>query len=299
MSVLHSVGQRIYSQPSSLHPPSLVRHRTPAQSRQGARLRRSAVVHVCAQQKTLIVSGTGNSEGIGRAAVRVFLEAGWKAVGLDVKDPEGEEDDEVLQAHKDSYKLLKADMTDSDQISDAVAQALDFFGEKRVNCLVNNAGIASPAMPKEKKERKGAFEAYIQTNLTGAFLLSEECTPYFAKGDSSIIHVSSIHAEFADPDTHGYTCAKAGMRGLSRCQAVTLDKRTRVNVIFPGYIDTPGASEEVTKEMRDWHLTGRVGSNKDIAEACLFLGDEQRSGFITGAELMIDGGVSAKLFYPQ
>lgn len=92
--------------------------------------------------------------------------------------------------------------------------------------------------------------------------------------------------------------AKSGMRGLARCQAVTLDKHARVNTVLPGWIDTPGSSAEITQDKHDWHLVGRAGSNVDIAQAILFFADEERSGFITGQELMVDGGVSSKLVYP-
>lgn len=86
---------------------------------------------------------------------------------MDVSDPEGEQDDDILQQHQGQYTLLKADLSQADQVARAVSEALDFFGNGHINSLVNNAGIAIPSMPEKKEERKDAFDKFISTNLTG------------------------------------------------------------------------------------------------------------------------------------
>lgn len=95
-----------------------------------------------------------------------------------MNDPEGEHEDEILQQHKGNYTLLKADLTSEEQVAQAVSDALEFFGDKSVNCLINNAGIAIPTMPEKKEERRGAFDKFISTNLTGES--SQPCVACYA-----------------------------------------------------------------------------------------------------------------------
>ncbi|KAK9821047.1 hypothetical protein WJX74_005667 [Apatococcus lobatus] len=263
-----------------------------------SRTSKGLVTCLANNSKTAVVSGTGTFDGIGRACVREFLKQGYKVVGLDVNDPEDEQKDQVLQQHQGSYQLLKADLSKEGDVKDAISTATDFFG-KQVNCIVNNAGLAIPVMAEDPSERIASYRKFLAVNLEGAFILAEACIPFMPAGHSSIINISSIRGKLAEPNTEGYTSSKAGMLGLTRAQAVSLDKKVRVNCVMPGWIDTPGSSAEITQDKHDWHLVGRAGDPRDIAHAVIFLADDEKAGFISGQELMVDGGVSAKLVYPE
>lgn len=137
---------------------------------------------------------------------------------------------------------------------------------------------------------------YIDVNLTGAFLVSHLTLPYMVE-NSSIIHISSTRAKQSEPFCEGYAASKAGLLGLTHSQAASLSqRRIRVNCVLPGFIDT--GNYPITEEDKNWHYVGRVGIPNDISQMCLFLCDSSRSGFITGQEFIVDGGVSTKMVYP-
>lgn len=137
---------------------------------------------------------------------------------------------------------------------------------------------------------------YININLTGAFILSTLTIPYMVE-NSSIIHISSTRAIQSEPFCEGYAASKAGLIGLTHAQAASLSqKRIRVNCVLPGFIDT--GHYPITDQDNNWHFVGRVGKPSDISEICLFLCDSSKSGFITGQEFIVDGGVTKKMVYP-
>ncbi|KAK9867558.1 hypothetical protein WJX84_010858 [Apatococcus fuscideae] len=195
-------------------------------------------------------------------------------------------------------KTAIADISDENSVKAAIQEGSAFLN-KSINCLVNNAGIAQPFLEGTQLQRIQSWQNFISTNLSGAFMMSEACLPFMPHGDASIVHISSVRAHFAEPNSEGYGSAKAGLIGLTRAQAVSLAKHVRVNTVLPGWIDTSGGSMEVTDEDKEWHPVGRIGRPEDIAEAVLFLADSSKAGFITGQELSICGGVTAKLVYPE
>ncbi|KAK9821009.1 hypothetical protein WJX74_000516 [Apatococcus lobatus] len=253
---------------------------------------------VLCEMKTAVVSGTGTRHGLGRGILHAFLQEGWRCVGIDISQHQEEQTDPVLQAHQQQYKFIQADISDEKQVQTAIQEASSFL-QRSINCLVNNAGIAQPYLEGNHSQRIQSWQNYIATNLSGAFLMSEACLPFMPHGDASIVHISSVRAHFSEPNSEGYGSAKAGLIGLTRAQAVSLAQHARVNAILPGWIDTSGGSMELTKQDTDWHPVGRIGAPKDIAQAVLFLADSSKAGFITGQELTIDGGVTAKLVYPE
>lgn len=126
--------------------------------------------------------------------------------------------------------------------------------------------------------------------------MTELVFPYLVQG-SSIIHISSTRAHQSEPFCEGYAASKAGLLGLTHSQAVSFaSNRIRVNCILPGWIDTK--NYPVSDGDKQWHCVGRVGIPSDISELALFLCDSNRSGFITGQEFIVDGGVSKKMVYP-
>lgn len=113
----------------------------------------------------------------------------------------------------------------------------------------------------------------------------------------SIINISSSRSLQSEPGTEAYASSKAGLLGLTHALAATHAGRLRVNAVLPGWIDTSGG-DELTAQDHEWHWAGRVGVPEDVAELCAFLADGTKSGFITGQQLVVDGGVTKKMVYP-
>ena len=126
--------------------------------------------------------------------------------------------------------------------------------------------------------------------------MCEALIPHMAPG-ASIINISSTRALMSEPNTEAYGSSKAGLLGLTHALSQSLAGRVRVNAILPGWIDTTGG-KDLRPEDHEWHAAGRVGTPEDVAEMCVFLASP-KSGFITGQEFVLDGGVTKKMIYPE
>lgn len=263
--------------------------------------------------RNIIVSG--GAQGIGRALSRYFLEAGNKVYILDIKEDELKYCTEVhLGKYHKEGKVGSAicNLRDVDDIRQTVKKAADFF-DGRIDVLVNNGGIASPQWSDGKTmEDTSTFpewQAYIETNLTAPFAMSQACIPYMKsrKADSEtgaqkmegagpcIIHIGSFRAHQSDPNQEGYASSKAGQLGLMHSMAISLGPMgIRVNLIAPGRIkvaheckegDEKGTTfeEQVTEKDVGDHPTNRAGRPKDIADAALYL---IYAGFVTGVSVL-------------
>ncbi|HEY5842919.1 MAG TPA: SDR family oxidoreductase, partial [Mycobacterium sp.] len=179
----------------------------------------------------------------------------------------------------------------------ATAQAaVERFG--RIDVLVNNAGVgpAGAAL----REDPSVFRSTIDINLTGAYLMSRACAPHMPSG-SAIVNVSSVLGLVASrfPQA-GYSASKAGLIGLTRdlAQQWTARRGIRVNALCPGYFDsdiTAGEGAEKLRDMVEAHsIIRRFATRDEIASALLFLA-APASSYMTGASLVVDGGLSAML----
>ena len=158
------------------------------------------------------------------------------------------------------------------------------------------AAIADPFLP-ASADPVAHWHALLATNLSAPYLLTHALhAASLLAPAASIVHVSSTRALQAEPHTEAYSAAKAGLLGLARAQAMSLAP-LHVNAVLPGWIDTSG--EALRPEDHAWHPAGRVGRPADVAEMCLFLADGARSGFVTGQSFVVDGGVTAKMVYPE
>lgn len=157
------------------------------------------------------------------------------------------------------------------------------------------------------------WDEKIAVGLTAPFLLSRLCVPLLKRNTASsaaagcIINVSSTRAYQAEDDHEAYSTVKAGILGLTRSMAVSLGHRynIRVNAILPGWIHVENErkdaerddwSKGLTDQDHEWHPAGRVGKVDDISRTVLYLAE---SSFITGAEMVVDGGVTRKMVYPE
>jgi 3alpha(or 20beta)-hydroxysteroid dehydrogenase len=233
---------------------------------------------------------TGAARGQGRAIAQRLGRAGVKVIAGDVAD----EGLDVLDSELGPGVLTaRLDVRDEDSWSRIVEQGLRHFG--RLDILVNNAGVLRRSSLLE--ETAEVFEDVWRTNCLGAFLgIRAVVPPMRSSGGGAIVNTSSTAGISAWPDHAAYGSSKWAVRGLTRVAALELARHgIRVNALLPGPIDTPmvidptdpGASERLSQTP-----LGRIGRPADVADAVLFL-VSAHSSFITGTELVIDGGQTA------
>jgi NAD(P)-dependent dehydrogenase (short-subunit alcohol dehydrogenase family) len=169
--------------------------------------------------------------------------------------------------------------------------------------LVNNAGIDAngPFLKLSAKD----FDRVIGVNLRGTFLCAQAAARIMVKHKmrGTIVNIASTRAFMSAPDTEAYSASKGGIAALTHAMAISLaQNRIRVNSISPGWIEVAdwqysrrAKTPRHSKADREQHPVGRVGVPDDIAEACLFLAEH--AGFMTGQNIIIDGGMSVKMIY--
>lgn len=232
---------------------------------------------------------TGGAMGMGAAHARAFVAEGAQVVVADVADEKGAALAETLG---DSGHFVHLDVTDAEQWHSAVAETLDRFG--KLNILVNNAGIFTTGSLEEYS--LDAWDKTLAVNLTSAFLgLKAAVSALTDSAPSSVVNISSTAGLQGYPGFHGYSASKWGLRGLTRSAALELaDHTVRVNSVHPGGIATPLL--EAIREIDEGDLEGstlkRLARPEEITSMLIYLASDE-SSFVTGAEFVIDGGVTA------
>ncbi len=239
------------------------------------------------QDKVAIITGGGR--GIGRATAELFAREGAQVYVTDVKAPEPPYEDPAIH-----FSIM--DVASEQGWSDLVDGIVARHGV--VDILVNNAGIGGSQLPLAD-ENIADWDRVIAVNQTGVFLGMRAVLPGMrAKKSGSIINFSSIWGIAAVPGAAAYHATKAAVRHLSKHAAVTYAAdNIRVNSVHPGIIATPMVLEDQAEETSSAVVAatplGRMGQPIELAYGVLFLaGDE--SSFVTGTELVIDGGYLAQ-----
>ena len=230
-----------------------------------------------------VVLVTGGAMGIG-AAIAVRLSAdGWRVVIAD-RDPAG-----MAPA---GGRYVVSDV--GDEVSVAALVRSIAATEQRLDALICNAGfmIRKPIADLSLAE----WSSVLTTNLTSTFLLVREAEILLRAAKGSVVTIASSRARMSEPNTESYSASKGGLVALTHALAISLGPDVRVNCISPGWIATKGP--EPTHEEDAFHPAGRVGRASDIAGLAAFLVGPE-SGFITGAEFVVDGGVTRKMIYPE
>ncbi len=162
----------------------------------------------------------------------------------------------------------------------------------RLDALVNNAGIADPHTgPVEKLELR-EWNRRLGTNLTGAFLMAKHATPHLRRARGAVVNIASTRALQSEPDSEAYAASKGGLVAFSHALAMSLGPEVRVNCVSPGWI----AHQAVGRKDHAQHPVGRVGRDEDIAALVAYLLSDAAS-FITGQNLVVDGGITKKMIY--
>ena len=228
------------------------------------------------QNKIAVI--TGGANGIGRCIAEEFAKAGAKIAVIDKTDTSIPCD-----------LFFCGDIAEEKNLIEFTDKIKDKFGG--VDYLINNACLSKGGILSDYN-----FEDFLYVQKVGVaapYMLTKLLLPYFNPG-ASIVNISSTRAYMSQSDTESYTAAKGGITALTHALAVSLAGRVRVNCISPGWIDTTNGS--FPKEDKVQHPAGRIGKPDDIAKTVLFLCSDA-SGFITGENITVDGGITNLMIY--
>lgn len=227
---------------------------------------------------------SGGARGLGAAYVRTLHAHGASVVVGDLLDAEGAALADELGPR---VRFVHLDVTSEESWAAAVEVAVGLGG---VDVLVNNAGIANAGRIERYGREK--WDAVLAVNLTGTYLGVRAVVPVMkAAGRGSIVNISSVEGMRGDAGLHGYVASKFGVRGLTKSLAVELGADgIRVNSVHPGFVLTP-MTERLDVTLQRIPL-GRPAVPDDVAGAVLFLASDA-SAYVTGTELVIDGGMIA------
>ena len=257
-------------------------------------------------KKVALVVGAGSigpGWGNGRAIAALFAREGATVFGADKDLAAARETQRLIEAEGGKSTVGEVDVTDPDSIAAMVAACMTTYG--RIDILVNNVGGSAigdvVSMPLEVWDRQ------FDTNIRYVFLTCKHVVPIMvAQGGGSIVNLASIAAlAHYGPEVVAYAASKAGLIHFTRVTAVRYARdNVRCNIVVPGLMHTPlvehrlagqqsgGDVEELVRKRNAQPPMGRMGDAWDVAHASLFLASDE-ARYITGAELVVDGGLSA------
>ncbi|MFN3324269.1 MAG: SDR family NAD(P)-dependent oxidoreductase [Bryobacteraceae bacterium] len=244
---------------------------------------------------------TGGALGIGRSACLLLAREGAKVAVTDLRDEEGRKVADEIGRSGGTAVYWRLDVSDEAQVKRVFAEVKQKFG--KLDVLVNNAGIAGVNKPTHEIAVE-EWEALMLVNVTGVFLCTKHAIPHMREaGGGSIINLSSIYGIIGAGDIPPYHASKGAVRLMTKNDAILYAKeKIRVNSIHPGYIWTPlvekllgesGDVEEGRRRLDSLHPIGHVGEPDDIGWGVVYLASDEAK-FLTGSELVIDGGYTAQ-----
>ena len=236
---------------------------------------------------------SGGARGLGAAMARLFAGAGAKVVIGDVLEEEGRKTETEINETGGECLFVRLDVTSEAEWQQAVASTVARFG--KLNVLVNNAGTCRFALVEEITSEQ--WDQDLGINAKGAFLGIKHAIPEMRKaGGGSMINISTIGAlGLADKVTScTYGMSKSAMRSLTKSTAIQYaSEGIRVNSILAANIETRMTADRAQELMKKIPL-GRLGQPEDVAYGALYLASDE-SSFVTGSDLVIDGGVTAEV----
>lgn len=246
---------------------------------------------------------TGGAVGIGRACVERMADEGAHVAVFDVADAAGSALADMIRGHGGSARYWHVDVTDEAAVREAIDAVAGHFGG--IHCLVNNAGISGTTRPTHEVT-EAEWDRVMSVNVKGVFFCTKHVIPHLRRaGGGSVIHLSSIYGLVGAPDVPPYHASKGAVRLMAKTDALLYAADgIRVNSIHPGFIWTPMVEQHLKAsgavdlavardEVGRLHPLGHMGEPDDIAWGAVYLASDE-ARFITGAELVIDGGYTAR-----
>jgi NAD(P)-dependent dehydrogenase (short-subunit alcohol dehydrogenase family) len=251
--------------------------------------------------KNKVVIVTGGAKGIGLSACHLLALEGARVAVTDM-DPAGEDVAAEIRASGGQAWFWPLNTLNETDIARVFAEVAHRFGG--IDALVNNAGIAGVNKPTHELSET-EWDAVMDVNVKGVFFCTKHAIPYLRNaGGGAIINLSSIYGLVGAPDNPPYHASKGAVRLMSKTDAMLYaGDHIRVNSIHPGYIWTPMVEAVASQDpegpdhfkaaLRQLHPLGVLGEPEDIGWAIVYLVSDEAK-FITGTELVIDGGYTAR-----
>ena len=244
---------------------------------------------------------TGAALGIGRAAAIRLAQEGAKVAITDVLDIPGNALATEINKAGGEAAFWHLDVSKEAQVKQVMSEVAAKWG--KIDVLVNNAGISGANKPTDQLTEQ-EWDALMAVNVKGVFFCTKHAIPYLRKaGKGSIINLSSIYGIIGAGDVPPYHASKGAVAEMSRNDAIIYAKeQIRVNSVHPGFIWTPmvenfakatGAEDATREALAALHPLGHIGEADDIAWGIVYLASDE-SKFVTGSELVIDGGYTAR-----
>ena len=243
-----------------------------------------------------VVIVTGGAAGIGREVATQFAINGAKVVIADIDEKLGSQAAEEIGRNGGNVTFIRTDIRKPDEINRLMKMASDTYGG--IHILINNAGKGLFKSPYDVTIEE--WDDMIQTNLRSVFLCSREAAKYMRHNEDggAIVNMASTRALMSEPNSESYAATKGGIVAITHALAASFSEDLiTVNAISPGWIHT-GDDSRLTAADHQQHFSKRVGKPIDIAKACLYLTDKENN-FVTGINLIVDGGMTRKMMYEE
>jgi NAD(P)-dependent dehydrogenase (short-subunit alcohol dehydrogenase family) len=238
---------------------------------------------------------TGGAQGLGKGMVSHFAARGWRVAFVDIDSRAVEETSHEIS----DVEGFSGDVTEPGLAERVIGECQQRFG--RVDALINNAGVSRFVPIDEMAVEQ--FRRVLEINLVAYWVWTKAAVSALRESRGAIVNIASTRALQSEPHGEAYAASKGGVVALTHALAISLGPEVRVNAISPGWIETgpwQHSSRRRPAEHSDadrlQHPVGRVGSVEDIAQLAEFLCGEQ-SGFITGQNYVVDGGMTRKMIY--
>ncbi|MFT4414032.1 glucose 1-dehydrogenase [Fredinandcohnia humi] len=243
-----------------------------------------------------VVIVTGGANGIGKGIALAYAEKGAKIVVADVDSKTGNEVIKDLHQQSCEAIFIETDVRREDDIKHLMNKTIQTYD--KIDILINNAGIGLFKSPFDVTIEE--WDNVIHTNLRSVFLCSREAAKYMRKNEhgGSIVNIASTRAIMSEPNSEAYAATKGGIVAITHALAASFaNELITVNAISPGWIET-GDYDHLRDIDHEQHFSKRVGKPSDIGNACLYLTDKNNN-FVTGINLVVDGGMTKKMMYEE
>lgn len=239
------------------------------------------------EKKVVLV--TGGANGIGKGIAN-YLSKNMLVIAIDIDENAGFQ----LVSENPLIRFRLLDVTNEQQIVSLIDEITSQHG--RLDAVINNAAIANPYNAPLHELDINDWNKALTVNLTAPMLMAKHTSLLLKDTNGCIINIASTRALQSESNTEAYSATKGGVVALTHSLATSLSPDVRVNCISPGWIHT--SKEQLSETDHTQHLAGRVGNVTDIASMVAFLISDE-AGFITGQNIVIDGGMTKKMVYSE
>ncbi|PSU34680.1 SDR family oxidoreductase [Photobacterium lutimaris] len=239
------------------------------------------------EKKVVLV--TGGANGIGKGIAN-YLSKNMLVIAIDIDENAGFQ----LVSENPLIRFKQIDVTNEQQIITLIDEITSQHG--RLDAVVNNAAIANPYNAPLHELDIHDWNKALAVNLTAPMLMAKYTSLLLKVTSGCIVNIASTRALQSESNTEAYSATKGGVVALTHSLATSLNPGVRVNCISPGWIHT--STEQLREIDHSQHLTGRVGNVNDIASMVAYLISDE-AGFITGQNIVIDGGMTKKMIYSE